>query len=165
METTLFLLCPTDCLESKINEEFKGDNLFYTSLANNSSFDSKTIREIEELVNRYSIKEVYFVLSKQNKIISKVMIGQSFSQIRGLQNFNSQINKHKEHSMLFWDSTDILGVIISYYINQKIEQLKENFRSDINKLVSIKGKIYLKSENKFLDIHSKIVCLNKLNLN
>ena len=60
METTLFLLCPTDCLESKINEEFKGDNLFYTSLANNSSFDSKTIREIEELVNRYSIKEVYF---------------------------------------------------------------------------------------------------------
>ena len=67
--------------------------------------------------------------------------------------------------MLFWDSTDILGVIISYYINQKIEQLKENFRSDINKLVSIKGKIYLKSENKFLDIHSKIVCLNKLNLN
>ncbi len=58
METTLFLLCPTDCLESKINEEFKGDNLFYTSLANNSSFDSKIIREIEELVNRYSIKEV-----------------------------------------------------------------------------------------------------------
>ena len=42
--------------------------------------------------------------------------------------------------MLFWDSTDILGVIISYYINQKIEQLKENFRSDINKLVSIKGR-------------------------
>ena len=36
METTLFLLCPTDCLESKINEEFKGDNLLYTSLANNS---------------------------------------------------------------------------------------------------------------------------------
>ena len=58
METTLFLLCPTDCLESKINEEFKGDNLFYTSLANNSSFDSKTIREIEELVNRYSIKDL-----------------------------------------------------------------------------------------------------------
>ena len=46
METTLFLLCPTDCLESKINEEFKGDNLFYSSLANNYSFDSKTIRDI-----------------------------------------------------------------------------------------------------------------------
>ena len=29
----------------KINEEFKGDNLFYSSLANNSSFDSKTIRD------------------------------------------------------------------------------------------------------------------------
>ena len=54
------------------------------------------------------------------------MIGQSFSQIRGLQNFNSQFNKHKEHSMLFWDSTDTISVIISYYINQKIEQLKKN---------------------------------------
>ena len=92
------------------------------------------------------------------------MIGQSFSQIRGFQNFNFQINKHKEHSKLFWVSADTTSVSF-IYINQKIEQLKENFRSDINKLVSIKGKIYLKSENKFLDIHSKIVCLNKLNLN
>ncbi len=68
-------------------------------------------------------------------------------------------------SELFWNSNDTTRIIISYYINQKIEQLKENFRSDINKLVSIIGKIFFKTENKFLNINSKFVCLNNLNLN
>ena len=68
-------------------------------------------------------------------------------------------------SELFWNSNDTTRIIISYYINQKIEQLKENFRSDINKLVNIIGKIFFKTENKFLNIYSKFVCLNNLNLN
>ena len=93
------------------------------------------------------------------------MAGQSLSQIRGLKNFDSYIKKNKEMSELFWNSNDTTRVIISYFINQKIEQLKENFRSDINKLVNIKGKIFFKTENKFLNIYSKFVCLNNLNLN
>ena len=58
MENTLFLTCPKDYLESKIDKEFKGDNLFYSSLENKSSFNYDTIRDIEELVSRYSIKEI-----------------------------------------------------------------------------------------------------------
>ena len=53
-------------------------------------------------------------------------------------------------SELFWNSNDTTRIIISYYINQKIEQLKENFRSDINRLVNIKGKISLKPKTNFL---------------
>ena len=58
METTLFLLCPTDCLESTINKEFKGDNLFYSSLVNNSSFCINTVTNLEELVINNNIKEI-----------------------------------------------------------------------------------------------------------
>ena len=164
-KSTLFLVCPTDCLESTIDKEFKGDNLFYSSLANNSSFCTNTITNLEELVINNNIKEIYVVLSTQNKIILHAMAGQSLSQIRGLQNFDHQINKHKELSELFWNSTDTTRVIISYFINQKIDQLEENFRSDINRLVRIKGKIFLKTENKFLNTYSKLICLNNLNLN
>ena len=165
METTLFLLCPTDCLESKINKEFKGDNLFYSSLANNYSFCMNTVANLEELIINNDIKEIYFVLSTQNKIILDTIAGQSLSQIRGFQNFDHLTNKHKELSELFWNSTDTKRVIISYFNNHKIEQLKENFRSDINRLVRIKGKIFFKTENEFLNINSKLVCLNHLNLN
>jgi hypothetical protein len=165
METTLFLLCPTDCLESKINKEFKGDNLFYSSLANNYSFCTNTVANLEELIINNDIKEIYFVLSTQNKIILDTMAGQSLSQIRGFQNFDHLVNKYKELSELFWNSTDTKRVIISYFNNHKIEQLKENFRSDINRLVRIKGKIFFKTENEFLNIYSKLVCLNHLNLN
>ena len=165
METTLFLLCPTDCLESKINKEFKGDNLFYSSRANNYSFCMNTVANLEELIINNDIKEIYFVLSTQNKIILDTIAGQSLSQIRGFQNFDHLTNKHKELSELFWNSTDTKRVIISYFNNHKIEQLKENFRSDINRLVRIKGKIFFKTENEFLNIYSKLVCLNHLNLN
>ena len=44
METTLFLLCPTDCLESKIKQEFKGDNLFYSIFPQNVIDNYWTIR-------------------------------------------------------------------------------------------------------------------------
>ena len=164
-KSTLFLVCPTDFLESTINKEFKGDNLFYSSLGNNASFCTNTVTNLEELVINNNIKEIYFVLSTQNKIILHAMAGQSLSQIRGLKNFDSYIKKNKEMSELFWNSNDTTRVIISYFINQKIEQLKENFRSDINRLVNIKGKIFFKTENKFLNIYSKFVCLNNLNLN
>lgn len=164
-KSTLFLVCPTDCLESTINKEFKGDNLFYSSLVNNSSFCINTVTNLEELVINNNIKEIYFVLSTQNKIILHAMAGQSLAQIRGLQNFDSHIKKNKELSELFWNSNNTTRVIISYFINQKIVQLKENFRSDINRLVNIKGKIFSKTENKFINIYSKLVCLNNLNLN
>ena len=117
-KSTLFLVCPTDCLESTINKEFKGDNLFYSSLVNNSSFCTNTVTNLEELVMNNNI-EIYFVLSTQNKIILHAMAGQSLSQIRGLKNFDSYIKKNKEMSELFWNSNDTTRVIISYFINQK----------------------------------------------
>ena len=92
-KSTLFLVCPTDYLESTINEEFKGDNLFYSSLVNNFSFCTNTVTNLEELVMNNNIKEIYFVLSTQNKIILHAMAGQSLSQIRGLKNFDSYIKK------------------------------------------------------------------------
>ena len=39
MNETLFLICPTDCLEARINEQYNTVNYFYTSLGNSFNID------------------------------------------------------------------------------------------------------------------------------
>lgn len=165
MDAALFLLCPTDCLESIINKEYKGKNFFYVSLGNTFRCDAKTIETIEGLVLKHHIKDIYFVLSKQNKIISKAMVGQNYPHILGLQNFQSVIDYHKEQAKLFWNPNDIIFLTLSYFLNQKIDQLQQKLKSEFNQSVNIKGKIYLKAKNIFVDIYPNLVCLTDESLN
>ena len=68
MNASLFFLCPTDCLESIVNKIYKGENYFYNSLGNALTLDSTTLESIKRLVCRHNIKNIYLVLSEQNKI-------------------------------------------------------------------------------------------------
>jgi hypothetical protein len=49
-------------------------------------------------------------------------------------------------------------------INQKIIQLQQNLRAELYQSVNIKGKVYMKSENTFVDIYPDLVCLTEHNL-
>ena len=70
MKKRLFLVCPTDCLEVIINQKFKSINFFYTSVGNSFSIDNKTVDNIKELVIKYDIKNIDFILSLDNTFIS-----------------------------------------------------------------------------------------------
>ena len=165
MNASLFFLCPTDCLESIVNKNYKGKNYFYTSLGNNSSFDLISLESIKALICRHNIRNIYFVLSEQNKMVVDAMEGQTFSQVRGLQNFNQAIRFHKKRSNLFWNTSDLVFLTLSYYLNQKIMQLQLNLSSELYQSVNIKGKVYIKSKNTFVDIYPNLVCLTEYNLN
>ena len=101
----------------------------------------------------------------RNKIVSDAMGGQTFPQTRILQNFTKEIGLHKNQSKLFWNTTDVVFSTVSYYLNQKIIQLQQNLRSELYQSVNIKGKVYMKSENTFVDIYPDLVCLTEHNLN
>ena len=163
MNTTLFLLCPTDCLESIINKEYKGNNYFYTSLVNIFTYNSTTYESIKGLVYKHHIKKIYFILSDQNKIVEDALEGQIYSEVRGLQNFNERIKFHKEQAELFCKTTEPMFLALSYYLNQKIRQLHLICQSDHS--ICIKGKVYLKHKNTFVDIYPDLVCLKAHNLN
>lgn len=165
MNASLFFLCPTDCLESIINKNYKGKNYFHTSLGNNSSFDLISLDSIKALICRHDIRNIYFVLSEQNKIVVEAMGGQTFPQIRGLQNFNNSINLSKKQSELFWKTSDPVISTLSYYLNQKIIQLQLNLSCLLTQPLTLKGKIYIKSQNKFIDTYPDLVCLREYNLN
>ncbi len=92
------------------------------------------------------------------------MEGQGFLKIHGLQNFNNSINQSKKQFELFWKTSEPVFSILSYYLNQKIRQLQLYFSYILTQSVNLEGKIYIKTQNKFVDIYPDIVCLREYSL-
>lgn len=165
MNTSLFLVCPTDCLETVINREYEGVNYFYTSLGNTSPNDLKTMETIKDLIKRHNITKIYFVLSEDNTVILNSVEAQSFSKIRGLQGHKKIMNLREKKSEILWKSNDSALSTLSYYLNQKILQLKANLNPNLFENVEIKGKVYVRSKNTLIDIFPDLFWLKKFNLN
>lgn len=161
----LFLVCPTDFLESKINEvNYNSNNYFYTSLGNSLNTDLKTFLGIKEILNKHSIEEVHFVLSSSNKIILDALKGQSFSSIRNLNNYHKKINQLKAHKICkTQDETEYLS--ISFYLNNKIKEVQQFL--NISSLASVKvtGLIYDSKTDHFENIYPALFCLEHFQLN
>ncbi len=165
MRKNLFLLCPTDCLESIVNNVFKHENYFYTSLGNSFVSDIETLGGIQETIKKHNIKMIYFVLSNDNEVILDALEGQFFSGITGLETFYGEIERQKEHSNLSSKTDDRQFAILSYYLNKKIKELRFQLRSLFNNPIEIKGQIYDRYDCTFKDIYPDLICLEKHYLN
>lgn len=165
MHKCLHLICPTDGLESTINNRFNYDNYFYTSLGNSVVFDDNTVCQIKSLIKKHDIKEVSFVLSSENSIVFDALGNQNFSDIRGLNNFYLEINKQRVHSRELWRIDDNQYAILSYYLNNKINELQFELNNLHIKPIKISGKIYNKQEGIFDSIYSDLLCIKKYALN
>ncbi|KAB1159433.1 hypothetical protein F7018_03740 [Tenacibaculum aiptasiae] len=165
MNKVLFLLCPTDCLETVVNDTFKYQNYFYTSLGNSFSPNHKTLDSLKELIIKNHIKNICFVLSNDNKIILDALGGQSFSNISGLDSFYNKITKEKRHSELVWLGDHRQDAIFSYFLNNKIKELQLSLGNFPRQSVKISGKVYNRYENNFKSIYSNLTCLKKHSLN
>ncbi|PQJ21238.1 hypothetical protein BSU00_09720 [Tenacibaculum sp. SG-28] len=100
MHKNLFFICPTDCLENRINKEFEQENYFYTSLGNSFAHDSKTIQKLSELIEKHHIQKIYMVLSQQNVIFSDALGTNSYTRIQGLHNLYQTILLEKSNSII-----------------------------------------------------------------
>ena len=160
----LYLICPTDCIESIINRAYKCENYFYTSLGNSFVFDSKTINELYQIIEKHCITDICFVLSNNNKIIIDALGNQCYSNLNGLNNFYNEITKQKVRSEITSQNNNRKFLLISYYLNNKICELQLLLNALSNKPY-ISGKIYSSCQNIFLDIYSNLVCLDKHHLN
>ncbi len=166
MDNMLFLLCPTDSLQSKINTVSKCKNYFYTSLGNSFNFDDKIITEIKELIQKHTINEIYFVLSNDNKIVLDALEGQSFSEIKGLKRFYKEIEKDKMLLKILTNTENNNFSIISFYLNKKIKALKHKLEDNlVSQPVKIYGKIYNKEKKSFMNIFSNLNGLEKFRWN
>lgn len=157
-------MCPTDCLESIINHTFKHDNFFYTSLGNSFLADKETLEGIKKLIKKHRIRKIYFILSKDNKIILDALGKQLFSEFNGLKTFYGEITRLKEHSELL-QVDDLQFSVLSYYLNSKIKKLRLELSNLINYPIEINTQIYDKDAHIFMCIYSNLICVEKYYLN
>ncbi|MBD1420973.1 hypothetical protein [Sphingobacterium chuzhouense] len=165
MRKCLYMICPTDHLESVINSRFEGHNYFYTTLGNNVKLDKDTIGQIALLLETNSIREITFILSIDNCILLDALIKQHFRNIGGLDDFYLYLQERKKHMFNSWQRHNHYIILFSYYLNHKIKELKTGLRGVIPTQPSINGKLFSKDYNKFSPIHSDLVCLHSSNLN
>ncbi|NJX16438.1 hypothetical protein ABI125_13430 [Tamlana crocina] len=165
MPKSLFLLCPTDCLEPIINSRFHKENYFYTSLGNSFIYNRKTIKHIHKLIKKHQIEEIYFVLSSDNQIILDALGNQDFSNFKALNRFYNDINKHTAHLDTIWHSSSLKFSIISYYLNRKIKLLQSEIDKNFDYQIKIRGKIYDKQDHVFTAIYSDLISIEKHHLN
>lgn len=165
MQKCLYLLCPTDCLETVINNTFKQENYFYTSLGNSFNADSTTLRRIKCVIQKHSIRKICLVLANDNKIISDALSHQDFSDIKGLHRFYAELSKQQEKTILLSSKNNSQFNIISHYLNKKIEVIALKLCNELGYTINITGKIYDRYQNKFKPICSNLVYLEKSQLN
>ena len=165
MNETLFLVCPSDCLEARINERYNTINYFYTSLGNSFNIDQVSLKNVQELINNHSIKNIYFVLSSDNRFILDALERHSIFIDKRIASFYKEIYEHKYLSKKTWITDKEEHLIISHFLNKNIEQLDQKLHSITTYPLTIKGLIFDSLNNNFLPIYSNLTVLNKHQLN
>lgn len=162
MQKHLYFICPTDHLEATINRVSKQEVYYYTSLGNSVTLDVDTVRRIKELIVIKNIEKISFVLSYDNSVLIDAMKRQHSPEIKGLNDFYNRITKQKDHVKTLWQTPNNQHLILSYYLKNKIDQLRKSLLID---QLNISGKIYDRRKNIFNDIYADLLCLESFNLN
>ena len=165
MNETLFLVCPSDCLEARINKQYTTVNYFYTSLGNSFNIDQKSLKNIQELITNHSIRNIYFVLSSDNQFILDALEGHFIFKDKRLTSFYEEICEHKHLSNKTWITDNNEHLIISHFLHKNIEQLDLKLHSITTDHLTIKGLIFDSLTNNFLPIYSNLTMINKHQLN
>jgi len=165
MKNCLYFICPTDGLETLIEETFQEENYFFSSLGNSIHFGKEGLRQTEELIYTKKIEEISFVLSDDNHIVLDALGKQDFSKIPGLTRFYDQVIGQKKQLTMFWQTWNSTSLLLSYFLNHKIKELENGLRGLIAEPPIIKGKLYKKKENLFDNIYSDLICQDDFCLN
>lgn len=164
MTNKLFFICPTDYLESQINRNFSGNHFFMTTLGNMADFNTNTIYQVISIIETYAIDEILFVIAEENCIIRDAVELQKYKSINRLNQCYTHFQKNIKQRMsepYFYP----FNFIISFHLNQKMEELMNVLKNNLTILPKIKGIIYSKNNNKFIPVYSKIALLNPISLN
>lgn len=161
----LFMICPTDHIEYIIHQNFYGQKYFYTSLGNSFSMGRNELSEIIQIIKKYRIEDITFIISENNKIIFDANQEQYFIGIRGLKKTYSNINSKGKMTDQMWLSHDHHILFLSYFLIDKINKLKEHLRNNSMPTLKVDAKIYSKAYNSFKGIYHEILLSDPIRIN
>ena len=165
MKRHLYFICPTDNLEPVINNTFKQENYYLTSLGNSIEFNADMVSQLNELLRTRNIRDISFVLSDNNRFVSDALGKKDYLGVTGLRNFYHQIAKQKEHSEGVWQTYNRQFLILSYHLNDKIKELRLGLQCLPIGAFKIHGKIYNTDNDAFSDIYPGLICRDCVGVN
>lgn len=140
-----------------INDAFRRDNYYMTSLGNSLSFDKNTIEAIHWLINAKGIKEISFVLSYSNVFINDALQSQSFSNVFVLSDTYYELARLKKRTRITWKARDSKEYIISYYLTNKVMALMPLLDTELTDRLQVNAMIYYENENTFREVFSNLI--------
>ncbi len=165
MSKHLYFICPTDHLEPIINKTSHHENYFFTSLGNSLTFDYVNIQPIIELIKSKNISHITFVLSNANRIVSDALEKQDFTDITSLENFYDQITRQNSQAATLWHGYDHQLLVLSFYLNHKIKELKTWLNQSIRDSLTINAKVYNRRDANFNDVYPECINVDFVSVN
>jgi len=165
MNKHLYFICPTDYLETVIDNTFKQEKYYCTSLGNSITFDKDMMWRLNEILEEKEISEISFILSDDNRIVLDALGKQGFSEIIGLNNFYNQIIRQKKNSEVSWQTRNRQFLILSYHLHNKIKELRFGLKNLFFDQFKINGQIYNKEKRIFNHIYTELICEESFSLN
>ena len=160
----LYFICPTDHLEPVINDVFDQENFFITSLGNSIVFNEDMISEVNELLDLKGIRNIFFVLSDNNRIVLEAL-EKEYSEKSGLSELSFKIKRQRKCAEELWNKNNHQIVTLSYHLNDKIRELRQELNSIRMDTTPINGLIYDTCEKTFKSIYSNLIQENHVSVN
>ena len=159
---TLFLICPTDFLETTINKSFKGKNYFYTSLGNSIQLNDKvTVGQIKEFISTKKITRIIFILKENNSILHQMNKG---SNVMSIQHLEKEIIKSKSEIRKYQDTSIQKKLCISNFLNRKVISLEVELKRDFPN-ITINAMLYYEFQQKFNPVTPSLISVANFTLN
>ena len=124
----LFLVCPTDCIEQTILNDFKGKAFFCTALGVYFEFDFVMQSNLWDLICEQSIKQVVFVTAIDNVFYENVFnekLKLNFPADEALAGVKKRISKHLIQPGVFSSNYHLL--VANYLKNQSRRLMSSSY--------------------------------------
>ena len=125
-----------------------------TSLGNSISFDQEMTMTVNDLIAVKNIRQISFVLSDNNRIVTDALSKKSFSDLVDLNKFYRNIDRQKRQCEEVWPPNYHQFLISSYFLNHKLMQLRAQLDEDLKSQIHLSAKIYKRKQGIFRDICS-----------
>lgn len=165
MERHLYFICPTDHLEPVINNTYRQENYYLTSLGNSMPFNIERVLQLGDFLRKKGINKITFVLSDENHIVRDILENKDFSGISGLGDFHDQMAGQKKLIEQVWHSNHGQFMNLFYHLNNKINQLRQGLTFLSIEPPDIHGKIYNRNKGVFRDIYADFTYPDKIRVN
>ena len=156
MTKRLFMICPTDYIESIIRGKFDGQKYFYSSLGNSFTVDGSCAGELIKVIESRQIQEITFVLSENNKIILDATQRQRYIDITGLRTNYRRIISQRKLPDQMWASQNGHVLFLSYYLKDQINKFRATLQDHSLHGVTINAMIYSKEDDCLRHIYPEL---------